>query len=187
MLTDLQQRKLDNALNFTRVYKENIGAHPAIREALCLKQQYPATCEPMRDDDLFAGRVLYHPYVGFLNEGIVNTSIPALRDDDRPDSEVSEHDAYLRSILQREIGGYVYNYEELHKLADELPEGDPRRAEILEMCRFWEKHSPMTQYMLGLDTEFIKGMSRVNNVGPAQYAALEKNVQKEILARTFYE
>ena len=171
MLTDVQQRKLDNALNFTRVYKENIGAHPAIREALCLKQQYPATCEPMRDYDLFAGRVLYHPYVGFLNEGIVNTSIPALRDDDRPDSEVSEHDAYLRSILQREIGGYVYNYEELHKLADELPEGDPRRAEILEMCRFWEKHSPMTQYMLGLDTEFIKGMSRVNFVGPAQYAA----------------
>jgi pyruvate-formate lyase len=170
MLTDIEQRKFDLARNITRVFRENLNTHPAIREALCLKEQYPAICDPLREYDLFAGRVLYHPLVGFLNEGIVNTGIPALRDDDHPDTEVSEHDAYLRSILQREVGGYVYNYQALHEIADKLPESDPRQKEALEICEFWEKNSPMTKYMLGLDEEFVKGMSRVNNVGPAQYA-----------------
>jgi pyruvate-formate lyase len=169
-LTAAEQRKLDLACNFTRAYRANLAKHPAIREAACLREQYPALCDPLRDYDLFAGRVLYHPFVAFLNEGIVNTSIPALRDDDRPDTEVSPHDAYLRSILQREIGGYVYNYQALHEIAGKLPETDPRRKDALEICAFWEKHSPMTKYMLGLGEEFVKGMSRVNNVGPAQYA-----------------
>lgn len=169
-LTAAEQRKLDLASNFTRAYRANLDKHPAIREAACLREQYPALCNPLRDYDLFAGRVLYHPLVAFLNEGIVNTAIPALRDDDRPDTEVSPHDAYLRSILQREIGGYIYNYQSLHEIAGKLPETDPRHKDALEICAFWEKHSPMTKYMLSLGEEFVKGMSRVNNVGPAQYA-----------------
>ena len=51
-------------LNFTAVYKKYRNEHPAIREAMCLKAEYPAYFAEIREGDLFAGRI-QHGRVGF--------------------------------------------------------------------------------------------------------------------------
>ena len=42
---------------FTKAYQRHINDHPAIREAACLKAQYPGTLGPIEAGDLFAGRI----------------------------------------------------------------------------------------------------------------------------------
>lgn len=54
---------LQTELKFTETYIKYKEAHPAIREAMCLKVQYPAFFTEIRDEDLFAGRIK-HTYVG---------------------------------------------------------------------------------------------------------------------------
>jgi len=51
-------------LKFTEVYKQYINAHPAIREAMCLKAEYPDYFTGIRENDLIAGRI-EHGLVGF--------------------------------------------------------------------------------------------------------------------------
>ncbi|MDP4174974.1 MAG: pyruvate formate lyase family protein [Bacteroidota bacterium] len=48
---------LQTELKFTETYKRYRNAHPAIREAMCLKVQYPAFFTPVKPSDLFAGRI----------------------------------------------------------------------------------------------------------------------------------
>jgi len=55
---------IDLALNFTRTFQRYEHDHPAIREAMCLKTQYPAMLGEIRGGDLFAGRMVW-PAVGF--------------------------------------------------------------------------------------------------------------------------
>lgn len=43
------------AVEYTEAYKRNAAASPALREAMCLKAQYPAILEPLRAKDVFAG------------------------------------------------------------------------------------------------------------------------------------
>lgn len=49
---------------FTAVHREHAGAPPITRELACLRLTFPAILQPIGDDDLFAGRVLY-PLVSF--------------------------------------------------------------------------------------------------------------------------
>jgi pyruvate-formate lyase len=44
-------------LEFTETYKKYKNEHPAIREAVCLKVQFPAFFTSIQDGDLFAGRI----------------------------------------------------------------------------------------------------------------------------------
>ncbi|HWI62811.1 MAG TPA: pyruvate formate lyase family protein [Symbiobacteriaceae bacterium] len=50
--------------NFTATYRRHRDAHPAIREAICLRAQFPDILRPIQDGDLFAGRIAY-AHVGF--------------------------------------------------------------------------------------------------------------------------
>ncbi len=75
-----EQRKIDMAFAFTRAYQEAVQEHPAVREALCLKTQFPAICLGVEDRHLFAGRKLYKPLVGFLTSINVNMELSALYD-----------------------------------------------------------------------------------------------------------
>lgn len=56
---------LERAL--TEIYRRNESAHPAVREVECLRIQLPAMMQPMRQGDVFAGRVRY-PLAGFSPE-----------------------------------------------------------------------------------------------------------------------
>lgn len=49
---------------FTETYRRYCDAHPAIREAMCLRAQYPDVFRPIQDGDLLAGRIAYAA-VGF--------------------------------------------------------------------------------------------------------------------------
>jgi pyruvate-formate lyase len=60
----LDKRNLDWELYFTKTYRKYRDEHPAIREAMCLKTQFPATLLEIREQDLFAGRSHYGQ-VGF--------------------------------------------------------------------------------------------------------------------------
>lgn len=51
-------------IRFTDQYRKYRNEHPAIREAMCLKAQFPAILTEMEANDLFAGRVRYG-YAGF--------------------------------------------------------------------------------------------------------------------------
>lgn len=50
-------RDLDAELVFTETYRRYRDAHPALREVMCLQAQFPAFFAPIREGDLFAGRV----------------------------------------------------------------------------------------------------------------------------------
>jgi len=58
----------EQELRFTQTYKQNINAPIAIREALCLMEQFPAVFAPMQQDDLLAGRLQFG-WIGFGLEG----------------------------------------------------------------------------------------------------------------------
>jgi len=47
---------LATEIRFTEVYRQNKHKHPAIREALCLRAQYPASFQTIQHHDLFVGR-----------------------------------------------------------------------------------------------------------------------------------
>ena len=53
----MRSDKFKAELLFTETYKKHINDHPAIREAMCLKIQYPAFFTQIQDGDLFAGRI----------------------------------------------------------------------------------------------------------------------------------
>lgn len=57
-------QKFKTTIDFTETYKQFENSHKAIREAMCLKAQFPASLTEIKDGDLFAGRVEYGP-VGF--------------------------------------------------------------------------------------------------------------------------
>lgn len=58
------ERKFSRELRFTEAYKKYHHEHIAIREAMCLKAQYPGFLRGIKEEDLFVGR-LDLPAVGF--------------------------------------------------------------------------------------------------------------------------
>lgn len=72
------------AIDFTETYCQYENEHIAIREAMCLRAQYPAILTDIREGDLFAGRVAYgpigfRPYGGglsyYCNEGTIRNEL----------------------------------------------------------------------------------------------------------------
>ncbi len=59
-----QSYDFSRELSFTDTYRSYRDDHPAVREAMCLKAQYPGFLSGLEEGDLFAGR-LDRPLVGF--------------------------------------------------------------------------------------------------------------------------
>ena len=53
----MSQTDLSMEIQFTDAYRQHKDDHLAIREAMCLKAQYPAICTPIQKHDLIAGRI----------------------------------------------------------------------------------------------------------------------------------
>ncbi len=49
---------------FTRTYQQHVNEHPAMREAACLRVQFPANLVAPNSEDFFVGRRIYQP-IGF--------------------------------------------------------------------------------------------------------------------------
>lgn len=62
-------RKIEEALAFTEAFRCFENEDIAIREAMCLKAQYPAILQGIQENDLYAGRSIYS-YAGFKHSGL---------------------------------------------------------------------------------------------------------------------
>lgn len=104
---------------FTRVYRQMEHAHPALREAACLKVMYPRHCPPIEPEDLFAGRTLQMEYQGL---GFT------------PD---------ITLYGQPHGMGYFYREDVFHKA---LSAAEPAEAaEIRDMMDFWRSENTTAQ------------------------------------------
>jgi pyruvate-formate lyase len=70
----------DVELNFTEVYRRHEHDHIALREAACLRAMYPANLQPIRENDLLAGRTVAS-MVGFYLEPAFGGSGYVCRED----------------------------------------------------------------------------------------------------------
>ena len=106
-----EKTRFSAELRFTEVYKQYRNAHPAIREAMCLRVQYPAFLKPVRKDDLFAGR-------------IENTLVGITPDE-----------------WGTAAFGYYCVSDRILQEIEKDPFSDEQKKDVLEMVEFWEKES----------------------------------------------
>ncbi|MCF7859527.1 MAG: hypothetical protein K9N07_09455 [Candidatus Cloacimonetes bacterium] len=105
----MNKKNFKTELRFTEVYQQFLNSHTAIREANCLKAQYPDYFSEIRDNDLFAGRI---------NHGLVGFSI----------------DEWGSTAF-----GYYCRFEEIEKTLNEFDYAQEEEKEIRTMMKFWEK------------------------------------------------
>lgn len=98
-------------LRFTTTYRRWSDAHPAIREAMCLKTQYPAIFQPIQPHDLLAGRVL-PALVGFSPDEWGSCAF-----------------------------GYYHLPERIREALDEHEVDDALRERVERMVDFWDRES----------------------------------------------
>lgn len=104
----MKTKDFTTELKFTKIYKENINSHPAIREAKCLDAQYPDYFAEIIKNDLFAGRIS-HGLVGFSIDEWGPTAF-----------------------------GFYCQFEEIEKLLHENEYSSDEENEIRKMMKFWE-------------------------------------------------
>jgi len=141
-----QARKLAIARAFTQAYRANLDRPLPIREARCLAAYYPAICTDIEKGDLIAGRQLYRPLVAFEVELNANNGIEVVSKDSIPRREWTDADKELRAAIGLSSCGFSYDYENLRKIADSLPEGSADRIEIEEIIAFWWEHATRRKY-----------------------------------------
>jgi pyruvate-formate lyase len=105
---ETKMKDYSKELKITEVYKAYKDAHPAIKEAMCLKAEFPAYFTPIQDGDLFAGK-LQQGRVGFTIDEWGPTAF-----------------AYYCQFeeIENDLNTYDYPAEE--------------KAKIEEMLKFWE-------------------------------------------------
>lgn len=105
----MNKKSFKTELKFTEVYQEHIRSHPAIREAMCLKAQYPDYFSDIREGDLIAGRI-EHGFVGFSIDEWGSTAF-----------------------------GYYCQFGEIEKVLTENNYSMKEETQIREMLKFWTK------------------------------------------------
>lgn len=118
--------KFKTELLFTETYKRYINDHPAIREAMCLKVQYPAFFTPIQNGDLFAGR-------------IKNTLVGITPDE----------------WGTAAFGYYCVKDKILSEIEDPAID-DETRKKVLEMVEFWSKESTSAKLRAAYTDEMKK-------------------------------
>jgi pyruvate-formate lyase len=142
----VQQLKLDVARRFTAAYRRHLDSHVAIREGMCLREYFPSVCRPIEDLDLIAGRIHYHPLVGFGLEQVFNDDVEAITRDDTPKDLLSDETKFLREKLGWSNCGFVFNYSELTKLCGRLPTGSAERRQVQDLIDYWIDESSRSKY-----------------------------------------
>jgi pyruvate-formate lyase len=118
--------KFETELKFTETYKKYKNEHPAIREAMCLKVQYPAFFTEIKPDDLFAGRIKNN-LVGITPDEWGSTA----------------------------FGYYCVKDKILEDLKDPAVDEDTRKK-VLEMVEFWNIESTSAKLRAAYPEEMAK-------------------------------
>ncbi|MBN1675493.1 MAG: hypothetical protein JXR37_30915 [Kiritimatiellae bacterium] len=172
---EIGRRKLDAAKAFTRAYRAHLNDHVAVREAACLKEQYPALCRDIADHDLIAGRIWYQPLVGFGLEFHQNRGCKALGSDDVPHSELSEETRRWRRDLGTSSCGFCCDYWGLKTLSEGLEPGSAERREIEAMMEFWYAETTRYRYNHLLTDRIVATIGRFENVNsPRQVSGFQR-------------
>lgn len=98
----MPSRDFSTELRFTEAYRRHRHDHVAMREAMCLKAQYPDFFREIRDGDLFAGRV-EHTRVGFSPDEWGQTAFGYYCLPDEIEQGLAEGDfdeAYRQKVLE---------------------------------------------------------------------------------------
>ena len=104
-------RPFEAELRFTDTYRRFKDAHPAYREAMCLRAQAPDFFQPIEDGDLFAGRIRPR-LVGFTPDEWGNCAF-----------------------------GYYHLSEEMRSTLNRMDLTPQRRQQIENMICFWEEEA----------------------------------------------
>jgi len=108
---------ITQAVAFTEAYRRHAGAHPAIREAACLKTQFPALLGDIQTGDAFAGRLPRRRIAYFGT--MMWAAFPP-----EPDGSRSEG----------KQGGYGFDFAAAERYASSPEE----KAAVGELARFWQ-------------------------------------------------
>ncbi|HAB53055.1 MAG TPA: hypothetical protein DCE80_12950, partial [Ignavibacteriales bacterium] len=122
----MKSEKFKTELLFTETYKKHLNDNPAIREAMCLKVQYPAFFTPIQDTDLFAGRIK-NTLVGITPDEWGSTAF-----------------------------GYYCVKDKILKELDDPEIYDDTRSEVNEMLEFWSKESTSAKLRAAYPDEIKK-------------------------------
>jgi pyruvate-formate lyase len=164
LVENFDEKLITLARRFTAAYRKHMDAPAAVREAKCMAEQYPYILTGIHDNHLFAGtQWTYEFLVGFNLELYANQNIEVIVKDRKPDRDLTEEDKELRSKLTACSGGFFYDYGRIHELADSLPEGSERAAELREIASFWETNSTMYFYNQELTEEINRALGRVTS------------------------
>lgn len=116
----------ERELKFTEVYRKVQHEHPAIREAVCLRAQYPDFFAAMAEDDLFAGRI-DPPLVGFSPDEWGPTAF-----------------------------GYYCRHDEIRQRLQDQDVDPETRRKVEEMLAFWEGEDTSSKLRAAYPPEMAK-------------------------------
>ena len=152
------------ALHFTEVYRKHRNDPVAIREAMCLKAQYPALLAEIQEEDLFAGR---RPRDRIAYVGTIWWAAFPRRGD--------------APFMEGKQGGYCFDFSAPDKHAKSM-----REQEALEqLADFWKNEYTGSKILAAWDGELKRhletgGQISGLNVGFAIAVDLDKLVRKGI-------
>ncbi len=122
----LKKYNFGREVRFTETYQRFQHEHPAIREAMCLKTQFPDFFAEIQDGDLFAGRI-DHPLVGVTPDEWGPTA----------------------------FGYYCQRAEILRRLDDSGADAKTRRA-VLAMLDFWKSEDTSSKLRAAYPPEMAR-------------------------------
>lgn len=126
-------------LQFTDAYRQHKDDHIAIREAMCLKAQFPAICAPIQESDLIAGRIEWG-LVGF-----------------------SPHNGPPNAGY-----GYYCFDEEILRAVEKGNIPIEQRDGVMEMLHFWKKETSRRKVEEVFDDRMVQYLFR-DEVTPQPY------------------
>jgi len=143
------------AVAFTKAYRDHLHVSPALREAMCLKTQYPSLLSDIRPGDLIAGRrpAARITYLG----SIWWTGFPGSRPGARSEGKQ---------------GGYCYDFAAVEKYA----KTDEERSLLTELAAFWEHEYTWSKVEPQWDPEvraFSRGDGQISGGGCGCAVALD--------------
>ena len=129
------QPEISQAIDFTETYIKFKGHPIAIREAMCLKVQYPGILRDLTRGDYFAGRRPDNIITYF--GGLYWTSFP-------------ENNSGVKPAGKQ--GGYCFNFAS----AEQFAKNDAERAILEELRAFWEKEYSSAQVLKSWEKDLLK-------------------------------
>jgi pyruvate-formate lyase len=165
-LADFVRDDFDVCRRITQAFRDNLESSPEARELAVLKAIFPARLDPIRDDDLFAGRArdgvighsseIHGGYVGFY---VLQESLSRMIDSGRLDAD-REPEARAMLAFWRDHATHNRSWRAAWREVQRFRErvGDDEWEELPEHWTKSELGNPETMWFLGHTTDRVAGL-----------------------------